>query len=134
MSVERIMHCIPSSIIFYYSLLLLLFRARRVNYIKTSEVVQLPYPIQMRCVGQHIYFTQRDTWGWYDFFMNPVVSLFYYYYYFTNYLTLVDKRGCYLHWNSRDIIYKKINKRPQQGLHVPLSLNYHELTKPHLYL
>ncbi|XP_060789935.1 ER membrane protein complex subunit 7-like [Neoarius graeffei] len=50
-------------------------RARRVNYIKTFEVMQLPYPVQMRCTGQHSYFTKRDTWGWSDFFMNPVVLM-----------------------------------------------------------
>ncbi|XP_017330836.1 ER membrane protein complex subunit 7 [Ictalurus punctatus] len=50
-------------------------RARRVNYIKPSEVVQLPYPIQMRCTGQHSYFAKRDTWVWSDFFMNPVVLM-----------------------------------------------------------
>ncbi|XP_066539712.1 endoplasmic reticulum membrane protein complex subunit 7-like isoform X2 [Hoplias malabaricus] len=50
-------------------------RARRVNYIKTSEVVQLPYPLQMRCNGLHAYFIQRETWGWSDFLMNPMVLM-----------------------------------------------------------
>ncbi|KAK2843177.1 hypothetical protein Q7C36_011392 [Tachysurus vachellii] len=50
-------------------------RARRVNYIKTSEVLQLPYPVQMTCTGHHSYFTKRDTWGWSDFFMNPMVLM-----------------------------------------------------------
>ncbi|KAM9466248.1 ER membrane protein complex subunit 7-like [Clarias gariepinus] len=50
-------------------------RARRVNYIRTSEVLQLPYPVQMRCTGQHSYFIKRDTWGWSDFFMNPMVLM-----------------------------------------------------------
>ncbi|XP_027029501.2 ER membrane protein complex subunit 7-like isoform X2 [Tachysurus fulvidraco] len=49
--------------------------ARRVNYIKTSEVLQLPYPVQMTCTGHHSYFTKRDTWGWSDFFMNPMVLM-----------------------------------------------------------
>ncbi|XP_072546607.1 endoplasmic reticulum membrane protein complex subunit 7-like [Salminus brasiliensis] len=50
-------------------------RARRVNYIKTSEVVQLPYPLQMRCTGLHSYFIERETWGWSDFLMNPMVLM-----------------------------------------------------------
>ncbi|XP_036448707.1 ER membrane protein complex subunit 7-like [Colossoma macropomum] len=50
-------------------------RARRVNYIKTSEVVQLPYPLQMRCSGLHSYFIKRETWCWSDFFMNPMVLM-----------------------------------------------------------
>lgn len=50
-------------------------RARRVNYIRTSEVVQLPYPLQIRCSGLHSYFIQRETWGWSDFLMNPMVLM-----------------------------------------------------------
>uniref|UniRef100_A0A4W4HCD6 Endoplasmic reticulum membrane protein complex subunit 7 n=1 Tax=Electrophorus electricus TaxID=8005 RepID=A0A4W4HCD6_ELEEL len=50
-------------------------RARRVNYIKISEVVQLPYPLQMRCIGLHSYFIKQETWGWSDFFMNPMVLM-----------------------------------------------------------
>ncbi|XP_050990018.1 ER membrane protein complex subunit 7-like [Labeo rohita] len=50
-------------------------RARVVNYIKTSEVIRLPYPLQMRCVGLHSYFIPRETWGWSDFLMNPMVLM-----------------------------------------------------------
>ncbi|KAI4902050.1 hypothetical protein NFI96_033106 [Prochilodus magdalenae] len=50
-------------------------RARRVNYIKTSEVVQLPYPLQLRCSGLHSYFIQRESWAWSDFLMNPMVLM-----------------------------------------------------------
>ncbi|XP_057200236.1 ER membrane protein complex subunit 7-like isoform X1 [Triplophysa rosa] len=50
-------------------------RARVLNYIKTSEVIQLPYPLQMRYAGPHSYFIQRETWGWSDFFMNPMVYM-----------------------------------------------------------
>lgn len=50
-------------------------RARVVNYIKTSEVIRLPYPLQMRSVGLHSYFIPRETWGWSDFLMNPMVLM-----------------------------------------------------------
>ncbi|XP_030636882.1 ER membrane protein complex subunit 7-like [Chanos chanos] len=50
-------------------------RARIVNYIKTFEVVRLPYPLQMRSTGKHAYFVRRESWGWTDFLMNPVVIM-----------------------------------------------------------
>lgn len=78
MPAYSIIQCIHYSIICCnFPLLLLIFSARRVNYIKTSEVIQLPYPVQMRCTGLHSYFMKRDTWGWSDFFMNPMVSLYF---------------------------------------------------------
>ncbi|XP_012504568.1 PREDICTED: ER membrane protein complex subunit 7 [Propithecus coquereli] len=48
-------------------------RARYVNYIKTSEVVRLPYPLQMKSSGPPSYFIKRESWGWTDFLMNPMV-------------------------------------------------------------
>ncbi|KAG9336514.1 hypothetical protein JZ751_002861 [Albula glossodonta] len=50
-------------------------RARIVNNIKTSEVVRQPYPLQMRSTGPHSYFIKRDSWGWSDFLMNPMVMM-----------------------------------------------------------
>ncbi|KAM3602377.1 uncharacterized protein V6R79_002994 [Siganus canaliculatus] len=50
-------------------------RARLVNYIKTSEVIRQPYPLQMRASGPHVYFIKRETWGWTDFLMNPMVMM-----------------------------------------------------------
>uniref|UniRef100_A0A1A7YXJ7 Endoplasmic reticulum membrane protein complex subunit 7 n=1 Tax=Iconisemion striatum TaxID=60296 RepID=A0A1A7YXJ7_9TELE len=50
-------------------------RARMVNYIKTSEVIRQPYPLQIRSVGPHSYFMKRETWGWTDFLMNPMVMM-----------------------------------------------------------
>ncbi|XP_041121487.1 ER membrane protein complex subunit 7-like [Polyodon spathula] len=50
-------------------------RARMVNFIKTSEVVRLPYPLQMRSSGPPNYFIKRETWGWTDFLMNPMVMM-----------------------------------------------------------
>lgn len=50
-------------------------RARLVNHIKTSEVIRQPYPLQMRSSGPHNYFMKRETWGWTDFLMNPMVMM-----------------------------------------------------------
>ncbi|XP_056332909.1 ER membrane protein complex subunit 7-like [Danio aesculapii] len=50
-------------------------RARVVNYIQTSEVILLPYPLQMRSVGLHRFFTERESWGWTDFILNPMVLM-----------------------------------------------------------
>lgn len=50
-------------------------RARLVNYIKTSEVIRQPYPLQIRSPGSHTYFMKRETWGWTDFLMNPMVMM-----------------------------------------------------------
>lgn len=45
------------------------------NYIKTSEVVRLPYPLQMKSSGPPSYFIKRESWGWTDFLMNPMVCM-----------------------------------------------------------
>ncbi|XP_030260815.1 endoplasmic reticulum membrane protein complex subunit 7 [Sparus aurata] len=50
-------------------------RARLVNYIKTSEVIRQQYPLQIRANGPHTYFMKRETWGWTDFLMNPMVMM-----------------------------------------------------------
>lgn len=50
-------------------------RARLVNYIKTSEVIRQAYPLQIRSPGPHSYFMKRETWGWTDFLMNPMVMM-----------------------------------------------------------
>ncbi|XP_034018272.1 ER membrane protein complex subunit 7 [Thalassophryne amazonica] len=50
-------------------------RARLVNYIKISEVIRHPYPLQIRSSGPHSYFMKRETWGWTDFLMNPMVMM-----------------------------------------------------------
>ncbi|XP_068109452.1 endoplasmic reticulum membrane protein complex subunit 7 [Hyperolius riggenbachi] len=50
-------------------------RARYVNHIKTSEVLRLPYPLQMKSSGPPSYFIKRETWGWTDFLMNPMVMM-----------------------------------------------------------
>ncbi|KAG7461341.1 hypothetical protein MATL_G00209080 [Megalops atlanticus] len=50
-------------------------RARAVKYMKSSEVIRQPYPLQMRSSGPHSYFVKRETWGWTDFLMNPMVVM-----------------------------------------------------------
>lgn len=50
-------------------------RARQVNYLKASEVIRLPYPIQIKSSGPPPYFMKRETWGWTDFLMNPMVMM-----------------------------------------------------------
>uniref|UniRef100_A0A4W3HSS6 Endoplasmic reticulum membrane protein complex subunit 7 n=1 Tax=Callorhinchus milii TaxID=7868 RepID=A0A4W3HSS6_CALMI len=50
-------------------------RARQVNYLKASEVIRLPYPIQIKSAGPPPYFMKRETWGWSDFLMNPMVIM-----------------------------------------------------------
>lgn len=45
------------------------------NYIKTSEVFRQPYPLQIKSSGPHRYFMNRETWGWTDFLMNPMVNM-----------------------------------------------------------
>ncbi|XP_053553664.1 ER membrane protein complex subunit 7 [Bombina bombina] len=50
-------------------------RARFVNHIKTSEVLRLPYPLQLKSNGPPSYFIKRETWGWTDFLMNPMVMM-----------------------------------------------------------
>ncbi|XP_043541787.1 ER membrane protein complex subunit 7 isoform X1 [Chiloscyllium plagiosum] len=50
-------------------------KARHVNYLKASEVIRLPYPIQIKSTGPPPYFLKRETWGWTDFLMNPMVMM-----------------------------------------------------------
>ncbi|XP_068199238.1 endoplasmic reticulum membrane protein complex subunit 7 [Antennarius striatus] len=50
-------------------------RTRLVNYIKTSEVIRQQYPLQIRASGLQTYFMKRETWGWTDFLMNPMVLM-----------------------------------------------------------
>ncbi|XP_071443561.1 ER membrane protein complex subunit 7 homolog isoform X1 [Hetaerina americana] len=51
------------------------FRARRVNYVQTSQVVQVPYPMKMRPVMKHRYFQVREQWRVTDFLFNPMVLM-----------------------------------------------------------
>lgn len=49
-------------------------RARKVNYIQTSQVVPVPYPLKLKCLGQTRYFYTREQWRATDFLFNPMVS------------------------------------------------------------
>ncbi|CAH0388512.1 unnamed protein product [Bemisia tabaci] len=50
-------------------------RARKVNYVQTSLVNQLPYPLKLKPLGQHRYFKIREQWRLTDFLFNPMVLM-----------------------------------------------------------
>lgn len=50
-------------------------RARAVNNIQPSQVVQVPYPLRMKTIGGYRYFLQREQWRITDIFMNPMVLM-----------------------------------------------------------
>lgn len=51
------------------------FRARRVNYIQTSQVIQVPYPLRMKTQNKIRYFQLREQWRLTDFLFNPMVIM-----------------------------------------------------------
>ncbi|XP_073984022.1 ER membrane protein complex subunit 7 [Rhodnius prolixus] len=50
-------------------------RARKVNHIQTSQIIQLPYPLKMRPISQTRYFQVREQWRIIDFLFNPMVLM-----------------------------------------------------------
>lgn len=50
-------------------------RARKVNYLQTSAVQQLAYPLRMKPKGPFRYFQIRETWRLTDFLLNPMVLM-----------------------------------------------------------
>jgi hypothetical protein len=50
-------------------------RARKVNYIQTSAVHQLAYPLKMKPKGPFRYFQVRETWRVTDMLFNPMVLM-----------------------------------------------------------
>lgn len=52
------------------------FRARKVNLIQTSQVIQVPYPLKMRPLAPFRYFQVREQWRMTDFLFNPMVIKF----------------------------------------------------------
>ena len=50
-------------------------RSRKVNYIQTSAVQQLSYPLKFKSKGQFKYFQIRETWKVTDFIFNPMVLM-----------------------------------------------------------
>lgn len=51
------------------------YRARRVNYIQTSQVIQVPYPLRMKALTRFRYFQIREQWRLTDFLFNPMVIM-----------------------------------------------------------
>ncbi|CAG4947969.1 unnamed protein product [Colias eurytheme] len=51
------------------------FRARKVNYIQTSQVIQVPYPLKMKAFTKFRYFQVREQWRLTDFLFNPMVIM-----------------------------------------------------------
>lgn len=51
------------------------FRARKVNYIQPSQVLQVPYPLRIKALAKFKYFQQREQWKITDFIFNPMVII-----------------------------------------------------------
>lgn len=51
------------------------FRARKVNYIQPSQVIQVPYPLKLKAMSRFRYFQQREQWKITDFLFNPMVII-----------------------------------------------------------
>jgi ER membrane protein complex subunit 7 len=51
------------------------YRARKVNYIQTSQVIQVPYPLRMKPHSKLRYFQVREQWRLTDFLFNPMVIM-----------------------------------------------------------
>lgn len=51
------------------------FRARKVNHILTSVVIQVPYPLRMKAASKIKYFHVREQWRLTDFLFNPMVLM-----------------------------------------------------------
>lgn len=51
------------------------FRARKVNYIQTSQVIQVSYPLRLKALGKTRYFQAREQWRITDFLFNPMILM-----------------------------------------------------------
>ncbi|XP_053671804.1 ER membrane protein complex subunit 7 homolog [Anopheles nili] len=51
------------------------FRARKLNYVQPSQVLQLPYPLKLKALTRFRYFQQREQWKITDFLFNPMVLM-----------------------------------------------------------
>jgi len=51
------------------------FRARKVNNIQTSLIIQVPYPLKIKALGKIQYFQAREQWRITDFLFNPMVMM-----------------------------------------------------------
>ncbi|CAO1297911.1 unnamed protein product [Diamesa hyperborea] len=51
------------------------FRARKVNHVQPSQIIQVPYPLKLKALTRFRYFQQREQWKITDFLMNPMVLM-----------------------------------------------------------
>lgn len=51
------------------------YRARKVNFVQTSQVIQVPYPLRMKVLSKFRYFQLREQWRVTDFLFNPMVIM-----------------------------------------------------------
>lgn len=51
------------------------FRARKVNYVIPSQVLQVPYPLKLKALSKFRYFQQREQWKITDFLFNPMIII-----------------------------------------------------------
>uniref|UniRef100_A0A1A9YUE3 ER membrane protein complex subunit 7 beta-sandwich domain-containing protein n=1 Tax=Glossina morsitans morsitans TaxID=37546 RepID=A0A1A9YUE3_GLOMM len=51
------------------------FRARKVNYIQPSQVIQVPYPLKLKPLTKYQYFQTREQWKITDFLFSPMVLM-----------------------------------------------------------
>lgn len=51
------------------------FRARKVNHIQISQVIQVPYPLKLKPLGKTKYFQIREQWRITDFLFNPMILM-----------------------------------------------------------
>ncbi|XP_065367877.1 ER membrane protein complex subunit 7 homolog [Calliphora vicina] len=51
------------------------FRARKVNYVQPSQIVQVPYPLKLKALTRFKYFQSREQWKITDFLFSPMVLM-----------------------------------------------------------
>ncbi|XP_044265216.1 ER membrane protein complex subunit 7 homolog [Tribolium madens] len=51
------------------------YRARKVNYIQPTQIIQVPYPLKMKALAKTRYFQMREQWRITDFIFNPMVLM-----------------------------------------------------------
>ncbi|GFR15495.1 ER membrane protein complex subunit 7 [Trichonephila clavata] len=51
------------------------FRARKLNYVQTNLVQQVPYPLKFKVRAPFKYFQVREAWRITDFLMNPMILM-----------------------------------------------------------
>lgn len=51
------------------------FRARKLNYVQPSQVIQVPYPLKLKALTRFKYFQTREQWKITDFLFSPMVLM-----------------------------------------------------------